>query len=86
VNSPDQGAQESVAEVIGRLQSASSVAPAIYLNERLVKEMFMAQLGANDSFTRTMARCLEGQASSPIVKIGGSRSDSQQIQYDLSIR
>jgi hypothetical protein len=76
--------QESVAEIVGRLRFVSSPAPAIYLNEQLVKEMFVAQLGAIDSFTRTAARELTGEGGvGGFLKVGGSKSGTQQVDYDL---
>ncbi len=54
--------QESVAEIVGRLRFVSSSAPAIYLNEQLVREMLVSQLGAIESFTRTAAREMAGEA------------------------
>ena len=66
--------QESVAEIVGRLRFVSSSAPAIYLNEQLVREMFVSQLGAIESFTRTAAREMAGEAGAGgFVKVGGSR-------------
>jgi hypothetical protein len=76
--------QESVAEIVGRLRFVSSSAPAIYLNEQLVREMFVSQLGAIESFTRTAAREMAGEAGAGgFVKVGGSRSGTQQVDYDL---
>jgi hypothetical protein len=43
----------SVSDEIRRLRFVSSPAPAVYLNEVLVRETFIAHLGAIDSFTRS---------------------------------
>jgi hypothetical protein len=74
---------ESVPDVIGRLRFVSSPAPAIYLNERLVRELFVAHLGAIGSFTRTAGRELAGEAGAAILRVGGTRSGTQQVDYDL---
>src|SRR5689334_16986333 len=73
----------SVAEEIGRLRFVSSSAPAIYLNERLAEELFLAQLGAIGTFTRSAAKGLEGSAGLSIVRIGLSKDTSEQVTYDL---
>jgi hypothetical protein len=74
---------ESVSDVIGRLRFVSSPAPAIYLNEALVSETFIAHLGAVDSFTRTASREVTGGVKS-IVSVGGAKGTQDQIEYDLS--
>jgi len=55
-------ARSSVADIIGRLRFVSSAAPAIYLNETLVREMFIANLGSINSFTQAAA----GEASGSV--------------------
>ena len=46
--------------------------------------MFVSQLGAIESFTRTAAREMAGEAGAGgFVKVGGSRSGTQQVDYDL---
>ena len=78
-------AKESVADIVGRLRFVSSSAPTIYLNEQLVKDMFVSQLGAIESFARTAAHKLAGEAGAGgLVRLGGSRSGTQEIHYDLS--
>jgi hypothetical protein len=79
----EQGRDESVQELIGRLRFTSSSSPAIYLNEQLAAEMFLSQLGAIGEFTRSAGRNLEGSAGPAIVKVGASRGSSEQITYDL---
>jgi len=74
---------EPVAAVLGRLRFTSSSAPAIYLNEQLADEMFVAQLGAVGEFTRSAARNLEGQAGPAVVRVGASRESSEQVTYEL---
>jgi len=39
------GMSDSVSDIIGRLRFVSSPAPAIYLNEALISETFIAHLG-----------------------------------------
>jgi hypothetical protein len=47
--------------------------------------MFVSQLGAVESFARTAAHELAGEAGAGgFVRLGGSRSGSQEIHYDLS--
>jgi hypothetical protein len=79
----ERGRDESVQELIGRLRFTSSASPAIYLNEQLAGEMFLAQLGAIGEFTRSAAKNLEGSAGPAIVKVGASRESSEQVRYDL---
>jgi hypothetical protein len=80
--------QLSVADLIGRLRFVSSAAPAVYLNERLAKEMFIAQLGAIASFARQAAKGasggIEGGASFLKVKVGASTDASQQVNYEIN--
>ena len=75
---------DSVSQIIGRLRFVSNSAPAIYLNERLAEEMFIAQLGAIESFTRSAAREVEGQAGPAIVRVGASRGTTEEVTYDTS--
>jgi hypothetical protein len=74
---------ESVSAVIERLRFVSSPAPAIYLNEALVSETFIAHLGAVESFTRTASREVTGGVKS-VVSVGGAKGTQDQIEYDLS--
>jgi hypothetical protein len=43
---------ENLSSIIGRLRFVSGSGPLLYLNESLVNEMFVANLGAVASFTR----------------------------------
>src|SRR5207244_3019199 len=61
----------------------SSPAPAIYLNEALVSETFIAHLGAVESFTRTANREVTGGVKS-VISVGGARGTQDQIEYGLS--
>ena len=78
------GVQESVADILGRLSFVSSSAPAIYLNERLANELFLAQLGSIGTFTRAAARRVEGKAGPAVVQVGASKDLSQQVTYELN--
>jgi hypothetical protein len=73
-----------VAGIIEQLSFVSSTAPAVYLNERLAEEIFLAQLGAIASFTRSAGRGAEGQAGPAIVRVGASRESAEQVEYDLA--
>jgi hypothetical protein len=74
---------ESVGDIIGRLQFVSSPAPAIYLNEALVGETFIAHLGAVESFTRRSSREVSGGVKS-VVSVGGAKGAEDQVEYALS--
>jgi hypothetical protein len=80
---PDEARGESLPELIGRLRFTSSSSPAIYLNEQLAQEMFVAQLGAIAEFTRAATRNLEGQAGPAFVRVGASRESAEQVTYEL---
>jgi hypothetical protein len=73
----------SVSDDIRRLRFVSSPAPAVYLNEPLVRETFIAHLGAIDSFTRAADRELRAGLGS-VISVGGSRTTQEQIDYDLT--
>jgi hypothetical protein len=64
---------ESVTDVIGRLRFVSSPAPAIYLNETLIRETFISHLGALDSFTRTANREATGGVKSVVAIASAAR-------------
>jgi hypothetical protein len=73
-----------VTEVVNRLRFVSSPAPAIYLNETLVREMFIANLGSINSFTEAAGGELSGSVGVSLISIGGSRSTESQIEYDMT--
>lgn len=74
---------KSLTEAIGRLRFVSSPAPAIYLNEALVGEMFIAHLGAVESFTRSATGELTAGVKA-VVSVGGAKGTQEQIEYGLS--
>jgi hypothetical protein len=80
---PDDARAEPLPDLIGRLRFTSSTSPAIYLNEQLAEELFLAQLGAIAEFTRSATRNLEGQAGPAIVRVGASRESAEQVTYEL---
>ncbi len=80
----ERGRDEPIRELIGRLRFTSNSSPAIYLNEQLADEMFLAQLGAIGEFTRSVTKNLEGQAGPAIVRVGASRESAQQVTYELA--
>src|SRR5450432_4099136 len=59
---------ESVAELLGRLRFVGGPVETLYLNQPRVRESFIGQLGAIESFTRSSAK--EGSVGVPVVKIG----------------
>jgi hypothetical protein len=75
---------EPVSSVIRRLQFVSSSAPAIYLNEQLTSELFRAQLGAIENFTRTAGRGINGGVGISAIRVGASTDRSEQVSYDLA--
>src|SRR5579859_1578697 len=77
-----QAMTESVAELLGRLRFVSGPVESLYLNEIRVREGFIGQLGAIESFTRTASKEVKGEV--PIVKIGGALSSESDVTWTLS--
>ncbi len=73
---------ESVAELLGRLRFVSGTVETLYLNETRVREGFIGQLGAIESFTRKATKELKGET--PVVKIGGGLSSGADVTWTLS--
>jgi len=58
---------ESLAELLSRLRLVGGPVETLYLNETRVRENFIGQLGAIESFARRAIR--EGSAQTPVVNI-----------------
>ena len=58
---------ESVAELLGRLRFVGGPVETLYLNQPRVRESFVGQLGAIESFTRGVEK--EGSVEAPVIKI-----------------
>jgi hypothetical protein len=73
---------ESVADLLRRLRFSSGPVETLSLNETRVRENFIGQLGAIESFSRTATK--EGSAEIPVVKVGGAVSSEAAVNWDLS--
>ena len=73
---------ESVAELLGRLRFAGGPVETLCLNQPRVRESFVGQLGAIESFTRSSAK--EGTVEAPIVKIGAGLTAESGVTWTLS--
>ena len=73
---------ESVAELLGRLRFVGGPVETLYLNQPRVKESFVGQLGAIESFTRSVAK--EGSVEAPVIKIGAGLTAESGVTWNLS--
>lgn len=73
---------ESVADVLGRLRFASGPVETLYLNKTRVRESFVGQLGAVESFTRTATK--EGSLEVPVIKVGAGLASEAGVTWTLS--
>jgi hypothetical protein len=73
---------ESVAELLGRLRFVGGPVETLYLNQPRVRESFVGQLGAIESFTRSTAK--EGSVEAPIVKIGAGLTAESGVTWTLT--
>jgi hypothetical protein len=73
---------ESVAELLSKLRFVGGPVETLYLNETRVRESFIGQLGAIESFTRAMTK--EGSVEAPVVKIGAGISSDTGVTWNLS--
>jgi hypothetical protein len=73
---------ESIADLLSRLRFVCRPVETIYLNETRVRESFIGQLGAIDSFTRTATKT--GSIEAPIVKVSGELSSESGVTWTLS--
>lgn len=72
---------ESLADLLKKLSFVGQPVETLYLNEIRVHENFIGQLGAIESFTRSVTR--EGSAEAPIIKIGASLSSATDVTWTL---
>jgi hypothetical protein len=73
---------ESVAELLGRLRFVGGPVETLYLNQPRVRESFIGQLGAIESFTRSSAK--EGSVAVPVVKIGADLTAESGATWTLT--
>jgi len=77
-----QAMTESVAELLSRLRFVGEPVETLYLNQDRVRESFIGQLGAIESFTRTEAK--EGSVEIPIVKVGAGLASQAGVTWSLA--
>lgn len=73
---------ESVADLLGRLRFAGGPVETLYLNKTRVRESFIGQLGAIESFTRTATK--EGSAEVPIIKVSAGLASEAGVTWTLA--
>jgi hypothetical protein len=73
---------ESVADVLARLRFASGPVETIYLSQTRVRESFVGQLGAVESFTRTATK--EGSLEVPVIKVGAGLASEADVTWTLT--
>jgi len=73
---------ESVADLRGRLRFVGGPVETLYLNQPRVKESFVGQLGAIESFTRGVAK--EGSVEAPVIKIGAGVTAESGVTWNLA--
>lgn len=72
----------SIAELLSRLRFVGRPVETLYLNEPRVRENFIGQLGAIESFTRAVTK--EGNVEAPVIKIGAGMSSEAGATWTLS--
>ncbi len=72
---------ESVAELLSRLRFVGRPVETLYLNETRVREGFIGQVGAIESFTRAAAKA--GSVEAPVIKIGADVSSEASVTWTL---
>jgi hypothetical protein len=73
---------ESVAELLSRLRFVGGPVETLYLNQPRVRESFVGQLGAIDSFTRSTDK--EGSVEAPVIKIGAAMTAESGVTWTLT--
>jgi len=73
---------ESVADLLGRLRFASGPVETLYLNKTRVRESFIGQLGAVESFTRTATK--EGSLEVPVIKVSAGLASEAGVTWTLT--
>jgi hypothetical protein len=74
---------ESVSVVLKRLRFQGGFRPVVYMNDERLKQAFISELGAIESFVATAAK--EGGASIPLpfLSLAGKGSRSDAVTYSL---
>ncbi len=73
---------ESVAELLGRLRIVGGPVETLHLHQPRVRESFIGQLGAIESFTRSTAK--EGSVEAPVIKIGAGLTAESGVTWTLT--
>lgn len=73
---------ESIAKLLSKLRFVGRPVETLYLNQTQVRESFIGQLGAIESFTRAAAK--EGSLEAPVIKIGAGMSSQADVTWTLS--
>jgi len=73
---------ESVAEMLRRLRFAGGPVETLYLNQPRVRENFVGQLGAIESFTRSSTK--QESVEAPVVKLGAGLTAESDVTWSLS--
>lgn len=73
---------ESLAELLGQLRFVGGSVETLYLNQTRVRESFIGQIGAIESFTRTATK--EGNVEVPIVKVGAGLASQAGVTWNLT--
>ena len=73
---------ESLADLLKKLRFVGQPVETLYLNETRVHENFIGQLGAIESFTRSVTK--EGSAEAPVIRIGAGLSSATDVTWTLS--
>jgi hypothetical protein len=74
--------EESVADLLSRITFTGRPVETIYLNKDRVREHFIGQVGAIESFTKTASRT--GSIEAPVVKVGGGISSDRSVTWSLT--
>jgi hypothetical protein len=72
---------ETVIDLLRRLRFSTGPVETLSLNETRVRENFIGQLGAIESFTRAATK--KGSAETPFVKLGGEVSSEATVNWNL---
>lgn len=71
-----------MAELLGRLRFVGGPVETLYLNQTRVRESFIGQLGAIETFTRTATK--EGSIEVPVVKVGAGLASEAGVTWTLT--
>jgi hypothetical protein len=71
-----------VADLLGKLRFDCTAVETLYLNQTRVRESFIGQLGAIESFTRTATK--QGSVEAPVIKFGAGLSAESGVTWTLT--